>query len=84
VAHIIPDQPRSSEPTAGLPGILDALRQTGPERVALDRREFAFIQAARTLGATWDQIADALGHGDPQQRYGELRERFAPADLDGP
>ena len=83
VAHIIPDQPRSAAMPAGLAGILEALHQTGPERITLDRREFAFIQAARVLGATWDQIADALGHGDPQQRYGELRERFAPPDLDG-
>ena len=81
MAYILPDQPRP-ELAAGLPGILDALRQIGPERVSLDRREFAFIQAARALGATWDQIADALGHGDPEQRYTELRERFAPADLD--
>ena len=83
MAHILPDQPRP-EPAAGLPGILGALRQTGPERVSLDRREFAFIQAASALGATWDQIADALGHHYPSRRYDELRERFAPADLSSP
>ena len=82
VAYIIPDQSRT-EPTAGLPGILAALKALAPERESLERREFAFIQAARALGATWDQIADALGRG-AQRRYRELREQFTPPDLDAP
>ena len=81
MAHILTGESRP-EPTAGQPGILAALKALRSERFSIDHREFAFIQAARALGATWDQIADALGHGDPEQRYTELRERFAPADLD--
>ena len=80
MAHILPDANpgASSVNDRERDRLLDVLRGITPERVSLDRREFAFIQAVRALGATWDQIADALGHGSPQERYGELRERFAP------
>jgi hypothetical protein len=85
MAHILPGPPREAPALAHeLIAILAALKTIGPQRDSLDHREFAFIQAARALGGTWDQIAGALGHGNAEQRYEDLRERFAPPDLDNP
>ena len=82
VAYILPD-PEAGELTRELASLLAALKAIGPQRQSLDHREYSFIQAARALGATWDQIAAALGCKDTTQRYAELRERFASPDLDG-
>ena len=80
MAHILPDQPRP-EPTAGLPGILAALKALHSERFSIDHREYALIQGARALGATWEQIAEALGQRTAhaaRERYETLEEQIGP------
>ena len=61
--------------------LLADLKALQGERSSIDHREYAFIQAARALGATWDRIADALSLNSPQaaqQRYQALGRRIGP------
>jgi hypothetical protein len=54
---------------------LAALDAIPAERRELDLREHRLIASARTAGATWQQIADRLGHKDrqaAQQRHQAL------------
>ena len=64
--------------------LLKALKGTCAERSSLDRRELALITGARALGATWNEIAKALGLGRPTEaceHYEALDKRLAPPDL---
>jgi hypothetical protein len=66
--------------------LLKSLRGARAERGSLDRRELSLITGARALGATWHEVADALGVGGPVEAcayYEALDGRFAPPDLPG-
>lgn len=52
---------------------LDALRLLQQERRELDRREYAAITALREHGATWVQIAEAIGQQSKQGAQGYYR-----------
>jgi hypothetical protein len=57
--------------------LLQALRSIGVERSALAVREYAMMAAARAVGATWKQIAEAIGVESPQgaeKRFRTLRD----------
>ena len=61
---------------------LAVLRTADGRRRDLDESEYLVIKGARDGGATWKQIAEALGAASPQaaqQRYGALEERVAEA-----
>jgi hypothetical protein len=60
---------------------LAALDAVPAERRELDLREHQLITAARTTGATWQQIATRLGYKDrqaAQQRHQALARAPAP------
>lgn len=60
---------------------LAALRLIPGARRNLDVREYEALTAARDDGATWREIAAALGLESPQaaaQRYQRLKTRCAP------
>jgi hypothetical protein len=60
---------------------LAALDAVPAERRELDLREHQLITAARTTGATWQQIATRLGYRDrqaAQQRHQALTRVLAP------
>ena len=61
---------------------LAVLRTADGRRRDLDESEYLVIKGARDGGATWKQIAEALGAASPQaaqQRYGALEERGTAA-----
>ena len=61
---------------------LTSLDAIPAERRELDLREDQLITAARTAGATWQQIAARLGYKDrqaAQQRHHALAPAFAPS-----
>lgn len=65
-------------------GLLKSLKGAHAERAALDRRELSLIAGARALGATWNEIARALGLSRPTEAceyYEALDKRLAPPDL---
>jgi hypothetical protein len=64
---------------------LSALRAIPAERARLDARELALIDRARRAGATWVEIAEALGLGSRQaaeQRRLRLTSAVHPAATD--
>ena len=65
---------------------LAVLRGAGQRRYDLDEGECLVIKGARDSGATWKQVADALGLDSPQgaqQRYETLGKRIAEAHSTG-
>ena len=76
-----PDLDREEADHVARPSALAALRGIRSERYSLERREYAMIQSARALGATWQQVATELGQHSPQaaqQRYRVLEKRIGP------
>jgi hypothetical protein len=57
---------------------LDRLAEIGPARARLDERELELIDRARHGGATWAQIADALGLAS-RQAAEQRRQRLLTA-----
>ena len=65
---------------------LAILRGTEGRRWALEEGEYLVIKGARDCGATWKQIAEALGLESPQaaqQRHERLEKRVAEAQGTG-
>ncbi|MEV8507650.1 hypothetical protein AB0368_22915 [Actinoplanes sp. NPDC051475] len=58
--------------------ILDQLAEIGPARAGLDERELELIDRARRAGATWTQIAGALGLAS-RQAAEQRRQRLVAA-----
>src|SRR4051812_27400287 len=58
--------------------ILDQLAELGPARARLDERELELIDRARQAGATWGQVAGALGLAS-RQAAEQRRQRLAAA-----
>ena len=78
VAHIIREP---GTPDASQADILAALAALQGERFSADHREYALMQGALALGATWEQVAGAAGLDSPQaaqQRYDRLEKRIGP------
>src|SRR4051794_19728415 len=62
---------------------LDHLAQVPRRRAAVDRAEHALVTAARAEGASWSDVAAALGVASRQaavQRYTRLCERLTSSD----
>jgi hypothetical protein len=86
----------AAQPLTDVPAALDALTQVRAAAADLERAELAAITAARAGGATWQQIAAALGmrgRTGAQKRYTDLARRLsalrqsgrpAPAAAPGP
>src|SRR5690349_15581593 len=86
----------AAQPLTDVPAALDALTQVRAAAADLERAELAAITAARAGGATWQQIAAALGmrgRTGAQKRYTDLARRLsaprqggrpAPAAVPGP
>jgi hypothetical protein len=86
----------AAQPLTDVPAALDALTQVRAAAADLERAELAAIDAARAGGATWQQIAAALGmrgRTGAQKRYADLARRLsaprqggrpAPAAAPGP
>lgn len=58
---------------------LERLATIIARRQALDLEELACVEAARTAGATWAQIAERTGYRGltgAQMRYRTLKERY--------
>ena len=73
--------PLTPAKAAAIRRTLAALDAIPAERRELDLREHQLIAAARTAGATWQQIAARLGYKDrqaAQQRHQALARTFAP------
>lgn len=71
--------PRADGPVPGKRDVIAALRFTGEARRDLDLHEFALIEFARSCGATWLELADALDLGSAQaaqQRFQRLSARL--------
>lgn len=49
---------------------LDALRLLAPARASIDAMEVELVDEARALGATWNQIGEALGTGQGRTASG--------------
>ncbi|MFI7597692.1 hypothetical protein [Actinoplanes sp. NPDC049681] len=58
--------------------ILEQLAEIGPARARLDERELELIDRARQAGATWTQIAGALGLAS-RQAAEQRRQRLMAA-----
>ena len=81
MAHILPDDRPVTGNEAARGNLLAALKAIRTERFSLDHREYALMQGARALGATWKQVAGAAGLDSPQaaqQRYERLEKRIGP------
>jgi hypothetical protein len=66
--------------------LLKSLREVRMERLDLDHRELTLIEGARVLGATWTEIAKALGLGGPLEaceHYEALAARLAETGAGG-
>lgn len=50
-----------STPTPGLPTVLEELRRVDSQLHSLDADRAAAIRKARSEGATWTQIGEAMG-----------------------
>jgi len=61
-----------------MPSDLTLLADIAADRIRLDERELALIDRARHAGATWAQIAAALGLGS-RQAAEQRRQRLATA-----
>jgi len=86
----------AAQPLTDVPAALDALTRVRAAAADLERAELAAIDAARAGGATWQQIAAALGmrgRTGAHKRYTDLARRLsaprqggrpAPAAAPGP
>ena len=80
MAHILPDPSGATFNDRERDNLLTALKALRSERFSIDHREYALTQGARALGATWEQIGDALDRyaQEAEKRYKELEERIGP------